>query len=506
MAGSRYYLGIDNGGTLSKAALFDAGGRELAQSHRKTALLQPKPGHTERDMGEMWEATAAAIREVLQKSGVSPGNIAAVAATGHGNGLYLIDEDGRPSRNGIISTDSRALPLVEAWEREGVLDAVLPKTMQSVWAGSTVSLLAWLNEHETEVLARSGHVLMAKDYTRYRLCGEIQAEITDMSGTNLLNVRDRRYDGDLLEAFGLAHILDKLPPLRRSTEVCGRVTARAAAATGLLEGTPVAGGLFDIDAAAIAAGVVDETRLSLVAGTWSINQFISPRPVVRKGLFMTSIYCMDGYWLVCEGSPTSASNLEWFVTQFISEAEASAATGSDDIFGYVEKLVAQSSSEDANIVFLPFIFGSNVVADAKCAFVGLCGWHTRSHMLRSIYEGVVFGHKSHISRLAAVGSLPKAARIAGGAARSKLWMQMFADALQMPIEVTANSELGALGAALCARVASGDSSSLQEAAAAMVSVDRIYRPDPAAEPLFQRKYANYLDTIDTLSPLWKRLV
>jgi L-xylulokinase len=505
MGKPRYYLGIDNGGTLSKAALFDAEGRELAQAHRKTELLQPRPGYTERGMDEMWAATAAAIREVVQESGIDARDIAGVAAAGHGNGLYLIDTSGKPSRNAIISTDSRALDQVRAWGEAGVLDAVLPKTMQSVWAGSSVSLLAWLALHEREVLARSAWILMAKDYTRFRLTGEIFAELTDMSGTNLLNVRDVRYDAELLDAFGLGQLLDKLPPLRRSTEICGRVSAEAAAETGLYEGTPVAGGLFDIDAAAIASGLVDESRLSIVAGTWSINQFISRRPVVAKELFMTSIYCVEGYWLVCEGSPTSASNLEWFVTQFIGEAEARAMTGKADVFAYVERLVAETGPADANIVFLPFIFGSNVVADAKCAFVGLSGWQGRSHMLRSILEGVVFGHKYHLARLAAVGSLPRSVRMAGGAAKSALWMQMFADALQLPIEVTTGTELGALGAAICARVASGDSPSLEAAASSMVSVDRTYLPDPATRELYERKYRSYLDTIETLSPLWKRL-
>ena len=506
MGNSRYYLGIDNGGTLSKAALFDGDGRELAQANKKTELLMPHPGFTERNMAEMWEATAAVIRDVIRVSGVDPRAIAAVAATGHGNGLYLVDAEGKPCRDAINSTDSRALSIIKRWESEGVLDAVLPKTMQSVWAGSSVSLLAWLAENEGEVLERSAHVLMAKDYTRFMLCGKIDAEITDMSGSNLMNVRDVKYDRDLLAAFGLESLMAKLPPIKRSTDICGAVTRRVAEQTGLAEGTPVAAGLFDIDAMAIATGVVDDTKLSMVAGTWSINQYISRKPVVKKGHFMTSLYCMDGYWLVCEASPTSASNLEWFVTQFIGAEEASRATGSGDVFAYVERLVASTDSAESGIVFLPFIFGSNVVEDAKCAFIGLSGWHTKAHMLRAIYEGVAFGHLYHLSRLAAIGTLPGTVRMAGGATKSRFWMQLFADVLQRPLEVTTGTELGALGAAMCARVGSGDSPSLGDAAASMVHVGETYRPDPGKKGIYERKYRSYLDTIEALSPLWKRLV
>jgi L-xylulokinase len=502
---SRYYLGIDNGGTLSKAALFDSKGKEVAQANKKTELLMPRPGFTERNMVEMWEATASVIEEVIRSSGVPPQEIAAVAATGHGNGLYLVDHDGKPSRNGIISTDSRALSFVKKWESEGILDSVLPKTMQSVWAGSAVSLLAWLAENEPETLKRSAHILMAKDYIRYMLCGKIDAEITDMSGTNLMNVRDVKYDRDLLAAFGLEAMMDKLSPIVGSTEICGGVTREAAEKTGLIEGTPVAAGLFDIDAMAMATGVVDDSKLSIVAGTWSVNQYISRQPVVKKGLFMTSLYCINGYWLVCEASPTSASNLEWFVTQFIDKDEASRATKGGDVFDYVESLVSATRAEESSIVFLPFIFGSNVIEDAKCAFVGLSGWHTKSHMIRAIYEGVAFGHRYHLARLAAVGKLPTTVRMAGGATKSRFWMQLFADVLQMPLEVTTSTELGALGAAICAMVGSGDRPSVAEAALSMVQIGATYQPDPGKRAIYEKKYQGYLATIEALSALWKSL-
>ena len=500
----RFYLGIDNGGTLSKAALYDQNGRELSQAARKTTLLIPQPGWTERSMAEMWQATAAVIREVIEKSGIKPGTIAAVAATGHGNGLYLIDQDGQPSRNGIISTDSRALQQVKHWEQNGVLDTILPKTMQSVWAGSTVALLAWLAQNEPDTVQRCTHILLAKDYTRYCLTGEIASDFTDMSGTNLLNVRDACYDPDLLAVLGISWAMAKLPALRKSTEICGHISAAAATATGLAVGTPVAGGLFDIDAAAIATGTIDDTTLSVVAGTWSINQYISRNPVVKKGLFMTSLYCLEDWWLICEGSPTSASNLEWFVTQLIQAPEANDSPSQSDVFEYVETLVSGTSNNDDAIVFLPFIFGSNVVEDARSAFVGISSWHTKAHLLRAIHEGIVFGHRSHIERLGSREILPGTVRIAGGATKSRFWMQMFADILQMPVEVTTSTELGALGAALCARVACGDAPSLESAATTMVQVADRYEPDPRQKDIYDQKYIRYTATIQVLAPLWKR--
>ena len=184
----KYLLGIDNGGTIAKAAVIALDGREVAVASRKTEMLSPRPGHTERDMDRLWQATAEAMRQVLAESRVPPQDIACVATTGHGNGLYLVDKQGRPVRNGIISTDTRAKDYVARWNADGMAKAVLPLTMQCLWPGQPNALLAWLRDNEPDVMRRAGWVLMCKDYVRFRLTGQIAAERTDMSGTNLMSV------------------------------------------------------------------------------------------------------------------------------------------------------------------------------------------------------------------------------------------------------------------------------------------------------------------------------
>jgi L-xylulokinase len=313
---ARYLLGVDSGCTMSKAALFDPAGKEIAVASRKTETRTPRPGFIERDAEQAWRSAAAAVREVVGKSGVAPGDVACVACAGHGNGLYLVDKQGRPVRPAILSTDTRARGITDRWRADGVDKAVRPLTMQSIWPAQPNALLAWLKQHEPETLGRAGWVLMCKDYIRFRLTGEIRAELTDMSGTSLMNVGTGAYDAEVLEAFGVADLADLLPPLVRTADVCGGVTAEAAAATGLREGTPVAGGMFDIDACSLSSGLVDERPLCMVAGTWGNNQYVSRTPVVDEDVFMTSCYSIPGYYLMLEGSATSASNLEWFVTEF----------------------------------------------------------------------------------------------------------------------------------------------------------------------------------------------
>ncbi len=497
-----YLLGIDNGGTVAKAALFTADGDEIAVASRKTEMLSPAPGHTERNMETLWQATAEAIRSVLDESGIPPGEIVGIATAGHGNGLYLVDKQGNPVRDGIISTDTRAKKYVADWIDQGVDRRVLPKTMQSLWPAQPNALLAWLRDNEPEVMDRAGWVLMCKDYIRFRLCGEIHAELTDFSGTSLMDVGTGQYDDEVLEAFGIAEFRDLLPPIVRSEEICGQITAEAAAATGLAEGTPVAGGLFDIDACGLASGLVDETQMCMVAGTWSCNQYISREPVVSRDIFMTSRYCMADYFLMLEASPTSASNLEWFVTQFFEAERIAAEKQGGSVYDLVNELVGGTKPEDANLVFLPFLFGSNADADAKATLIGLAGWHTRAHVLRAIYEGVVFGHKAHVERLMQSRELSGSICLTGGAARSRQWVQIFADVFQVPVEIPAGTELGALGAAICASVAVGCHGSYAEACRAMVKVARTQTPDPATAEIYAAKYDRYQSVLEALTPVW----
>ncbi|MCX6995915.1 MAG: carbohydrate kinase, partial [Kiritimatiellaeota bacterium] len=273
-----YLLGIDNGGTLSKAALFDLAGREIAVSSRKAVMYTPKPGHYERDSDGMWADTAASIREVLEKSGVNPADIAAVACTGFGNGLFLTDKQGKPVRRAISSMDSRARSYVEKWQAHGEDAQARPKTMQSLWAGQPNALLAWLKDHEPEIMKKAGWVLLCKDYIRFKLTGEIQAELTDMSATSLMDLRTCTYDQELFDLWGISEMIGLMPPIVQTAEVCGRITKQAAAETRLKAGTPVAGGLFDVDACGLASGLVDENQLGMVAGTWGHNQFVSTVP------------------------------------------------------------------------------------------------------------------------------------------------------------------------------------------------------------------------------------
>jgi len=450
-------------------------------------------------MTAMWRGTAEAIREAITKSGVDAAEIACVACTGHGNGLYLLDADGNPVRNAINSMDSRAADIVAQWKADGVDAKALPKTAQCIWPAQPNALLAWLRDHEPDAIARASAVLMAKDFIRFKLTGEVKMELTDMSGTSLMNVVTEQYDDDVLALFGLSEMKRLLPPLVRTADICGTVTPAAAAETGIKAGTPVAGGMFDIDACGLASGCVDERQFVMVAGTWGNNQYIARQPLVDKGLFMTSCYSMPGWYLMLEGSPTGAGNLEWFVSEFLGDKKTLLKQeGIGSVYVWADAAVSAMAPRESDPLFLPFLYGSNVGYSAKACFLGLESRHTRNDVMRAVYEGCIFSHNYHLQRLYAFRPKPEVIRLTGGAARSAVWVQMFADIFQVPVEIPDGSELGALGAAVAAAVACGIHPSFERAVAAMTRIARRYEADASRRDIYTLRYAKYLKAIATL--------
>lgn len=500
---AHYFLGVDNGGTAVKAAIFDGHGRELAVASRKTQVLIPRPDWQERDMEILWTQNCACIRDVLRDSGIAPARIVGVAVCGHGKGLYPWGRHGGPAGHAIASTDLRARAYPRRWRDSGLHAALYPQLCQELLPGQQAALLAWMKEHQPEVYDNIQWVFSAKDYIRFRLTGQAGSEETDLSGSGLMDVRGGRVDPAMLRALGIGEVLEKLPPLCRSSDLCGGVTAQAARLTGLLEGTPVAGGMFDIDACAIAMDITAPDRICTITGTWSINETISREPCLERPVAMRSLYAIPGYYLLEECSPTSAGNLEWVLQRLSGGLEP--APG-QSLYSLAGEQVDSLPPQDCPVYFLPFLYGSNSHDFARGTFAGLTSAHTSAHLLRAVFEGVAFSHRVHIQRLWPEGAAHPTVRMAGGAANSPVWTQIFADVLNAPIErVQGVQELGALGCAMAAAVAVGFFPDYTAAAREMVRMDGAVQPDPSRVPVYQRKFENYQELERALLPVWERL-
>lgn len=496
----RYLLGIDNGSTVCKAALFDLNGRELYAASRQIPTHQPHPGWMERDPQQVWQETAVAIRAAITQVNVA--EIIAIGCTGHGNGAYLLDKAGQPLRSSILSLDTRAAAIVDSWQN--LHRQVFPAIWQHFYAGQTAPLLAWLRQHEPENYTQLGHVLLCKDYINHCLTGEQATDYTDMSTSALLNTPQKRYDRALLDQYGIPEAYDALPRLAHSADIIGTVTPQAAADTGLAPGTPVIAGMIDIDASAIGAGVVTAQQACIVAGSWSINEVVTAQPSASPDLFLTAPFAVPGLWLTVEASATSAANLEWFVRLFGAEELRTAQQRGVSVFDVCGEMVGTVPVSEDVPVFHPFLYASNMQTEARAGFYGLSGWHTRAHILRGLYEGIVFGHLSHIERLRAAGAHFAAARLTGGGARSPIWSQMFADILNVTIEVPDTTETGTRGAALAAGIGAGVYANYAEAARQSVTVRHSYEPDQSHSAAYRARYAIYRKLLDAMAIPWQQ--
>ena len=500
---NKYFLGIDNGGSVCKAVIFDINGMEVATASENLKMMTPHPGHTERDMDELWMSNCNVIRKVIALSGINKEEIKGVACTGHGKGLYLWGKGNRPCYNGIISTDSRAWMYPQQWQLDGTADRVFEKTYQKILACQPVSILCWLKDHHPEVLKNIKWIFEVKDYIRYKLTGEAYAEMTDYSGSSLMNIKDVCYDKELLKEFGLEDVYKCLPPLKSATEICGYVTEHASQETGLKEGTPVAGGMFDIDACAIAMNITNEDNIAVIAGTWGINEYISKTPVLNKSIMMNSLYCMDGYYLIEECSATSASNYAWFIDMFMEEAKIKARKEGINVYEYCNKIASDVKPQENSIVFLPYIFGSNYNPKGKATLIGMDSHHTKADILRAVIEGIVFCHMVHIEKLLANKKETITIRLAGGVANSDLWAQIFADVINLPVEIIDTKELGALGCAIAAAVATGEYKDIADAAGNMVKIKRRIIPISKNVCVYAKKYQAYKRVAEACEKLWE---
>lgn len=499
----KYYLGIDNGSSSVKVALYDEHGLEVCVCRQEIETEIPMPGRCERDMEKLWQINCTVIHELLSKSGIDACQIRALACCGHGKGLYLWG-DGKPVYPGILSSDNRAEKYVEKWKQTGVDQVLFERTWQQMMACHPAALMCWFRDNMPQIVSKIRYVFTCKDYIRYRLTGEAYGDLTESSGLGVVNAKELQYDEEIFSLLHLEAFRKCMPPIASPTQICGTVTSEAARLTGLAEGTPVAAGLFDIGAAAIATDAVESKNICMIAGTWNINEYIRRKPVMDGSVRCNTTFCKRGQYLIEESSPTSAANLNWYVSNVLQKCGQEVKR--KDIYEMVNKWVESVPAYVRCPVFLPFIYGSNMDGLAESAFVGLHAAHDIRHMTRAVFEGVVFEHRRHLERLkySHLGEIEEI-HLTGGAINSVIWTQMFADVCGYPVRTAQVEEPGALGCAIIAAVAVGDYCNIEEGIAHMVNLSTLFQPRNWEKRVYEKKYHLYQKTVQILSKLQEEL-
>jgi sugar (pentulose or hexulose) kinase len=498
-------LGIDAGLTRTKAALFDAAGREVAVEGVSNEISQPFPGAAERSMDEAWTDAVKAIRGALVAASASGAEVAAVGVTGAMVGVWPVDDGGRPVRPAVLVADTRGQEAIDCAKTgdPNAMDRIFRSDGCVVEPGCTLPALRWLFDHEPAVMARTRHVLTCKDWLRFRLTGELAADASEAAvAPGDARTRDRSLE--MLRLFGLESRARLFPPVRPSESIGGLVNKAAEAETGLPAGTPVAIGAGDVPSSAIAAGAVEPGMACTILGTTCHNGVVADEPLFEPpniGLLFT---LPDWLWLRVMVNLAGTPNIDWARRTLFSEMADQVAGVS--VYAELERIAAQRPAGVDGLLYHPYLSEVGLIAPvvargARAQFSGLRAAHGRADLLRAIYEGVAYSIRDCYE---AIGRPIGEIRLVGGGARSDFWSQLIADVVGRPVLIPEGSEFGAKGAALLAGVAIGRSRSVREAARAAGAVRRRFEPNAKRAALYAAVFVRYRAARDAIVALAQR--
>ena len=488
-----YLLGIDVGTTGTKVLLVSPDGGIVARSNHEYPLYTPRPAWAEQHPADWWEATAAGIREVLATSAVAPEEIAGIGLSGQMHGSVFLDARNEVLRPAILWCDQRTADQCQWITCQAGEKTVIEETFNPVLTGFTAPKIVWLRQNEPETYARVRKILLPKDYIRFRLTGEFATEVSDASGTSLLNIAQRRWSQKMLAALDLTE--DMLPKVYESPEVSGRISKDAAKATGLAEGTPVVGGGGDQAAGAVGNGIVRPGIVSVTTGTSGVVFAHMDEPKMDPQL-RTHTFChaVPGRWHVMGVMLSAGGSLRWYRDALAQQEKAVATDCGIDPYELLAKEAAQAPPGCEGLIFLPYLSGERTPYPdpwARGVYFGINLRHGRPHLVRAILEGVSYGLRDSLEILRAMGLEISQVRASGGGARSALWRHIQSDVFESEL-VTINVDEGpAFGVALLAGVGAGIYASVEEACDRTITVTDRTLPNDANAALYDTYYPVY---------------
>ncbi len=490
-------LGIDVSTTATKAILVDEAGLVQGIASSEYGFEQPHPLWSEQDPHLWWTGTTDAVGRALAAAGRTGGDVVAVGLTGQMHGLVLLDAVCDVIRPAILWNDQRT-----AAECDAIRAAVGPARLVEVTGndaltGFTAPKLVWVRDHEPDAWARVAHVLLPKDYVRYRLTGTFALDKADGSGTILFDLAARDWSPEVLAALGIDPAW--MPPTFEGPEVTGVVSAAAAAATGLRAGTPVVAGGGDQAANAVGVGAVVPGRVGLSLGTSGVVFATTDQPLYEPaGRVHAFCHAVPGRWHLMSVMLSAAGSLRWF-RDALAPGEA---------FGDLVERAGEVPAGSGGLLFLPYLTGERSPYPdplARGAFVGLTLGHDRRHMTRAVLEGVAYGLRDGLDLMVAAGMpMPAQVLASGGGTASALWCQILADVLSTEIATPTTTEGAAYGAALLAAVGAGWFASVEAAVDALVQATPMAKPGPDAGR-YAEGHAVYRSLYPALAPAFHRL-
>jgi len=476
----------------------DAGTIVASSTQPHVPFASPGPAWAEQDPADWWQAAVGATKAALAQSRVKPSDIQAIGLSGQMHGAVLLDEDGAVLRPSIIWCDQRTAEECRWLDTQVGTARLLELTSNPALTNFTLTKLLWVRKHEPDVWKRVRHVLLPKDYVRYRLSGVHAIDVADASGTLMLDVAKRQWSEEMLAACDIRREL--LPAVFESPAVCATLSPHAAQLLGLVAGTPIVAGAGDQAAGAVGMGITAPGTVSVTIGTSGVVFAATERPALdRKGRIHTFCHAIPGRWHVMGVTQAAGLSLRWLRDQW--------GVGKDD--AAYDQMTREAEAVPAGadgVIWAPYLMGERTPhtdPDVRGALLGLAASHTRGHVTRAVLEGVAFSLRDSFGIFAELDVPVRRVRVGGGGARSPLWRGIQAAVYNHAVETVVAEEGAAYGAALLAGVGAGVWPSVDAACDAVVRTKDVTAPDAAAVAVLDRRYAEFQRVYPALRSVYR---
>ena len=503
-----HLLGIDIGTSGTKTILCDETGTILAEATAEYPCHAPRPGWSEQDPEDWWNGAVQSVRAVLARARIRGADIAGIGLSGQMHGSVFLDKNGAVVRRALLWNDQRTQPeCEEIVRRVGGLPKLLKLVANPAFTGFTAPKILWLRNHEKRNFDKTAKVLLPKDYIRYRLTGEYASEVSDASGTLLLDVARRSWSKTMLSRLDLDASL--LPPVFESPVVSGAVSNAAAKALGLAPGIPVAGGGGDQAMGAVGNGIVKKGVVSAMMGTSGvIFAYTDTMETEARGRVHTFCHAVPGAWHTMSCMLSAGGMLQWFRNALCAEEREMAKKRKKDAYEIMLEAAASVPPGSEGLYCLPYLTGERTPhADpyARACYIGLTPRHDKAMMTRATMEGITYGMRDSLEIMRAMGVKAKEIRLSGGGAKSAFWAGMQANIYGADVCVTNSTAGSAYGAMLTGGVGAGVWKTIPEACDATVKVVKRIPKNPAMVRRYNALYKPFGALYQSLKPEFRRM-
>jgi len=492
------FLGIDLGTSSVKLIVMDEEGKVIESVSKDYPVFYPEQGWAEQNPEDWWNATKEGIKELVENKEIDGKSIKAIGFSGQMHGLVALDENDSVLMPAILWCDQRTGQECEYITEVVGKDKLSKYTGNKALTGFTAPKILWVRKHRQEVYDKIRHILLPKDYIRFKLTGEYATDVSDASGTLLFDVENRVWSKEMLKILQITE--DILPKCYESSQITGLISKEAAKWTGLEEGTIVVGGGGDQAAGAVGTGTVDSGIISVAMGTSGVVFASQKEYAVDRENRLHSFCHANDQWHVMGVMLSAASCLKWWV-EAVNKGDSKTF---DELLCEAEKIPAGSEG----LIFLPYLMGERTPYSdpyAKGCFIGLNITHTRAHMTRAILEGVAFGLKDSLELVKNLNIPINEVRVSGGGAKSKLWRQILADIFGARIDMINSVDGPSYGAAILAAVGAERFNSVNEACSKMIKITESIYPNEMNIDKYEKLYRIYTSLYSKLKDTFKEI-